>query len=132
MPRLCVARAPVFLVRIHNVTVASLIRPAILPLYPLILVKTLSQSKQSKVSGKRSSALDKMAEIQSSEGVGGLYRGLEGQLAKCVVQQGMTLLVKQRSVIVVLYKLVTDVEQNRGGRGQGLYQTTPLEKASHR
>lgn len=42
--------------------------------------------------------LGTMARIVDNEGLIGLYKGFEGQLAKGVVQQGVMMLVKQRYV----------------------------------
>lgn len=59
---------------------------ATLPLYPLILIKTRNQS------GSDGGAVG----IVHDEGVSGLYKGLEGQLLKGVVQQGVMMMIKQR------------------------------------
>lgn len=65
---------------------------ATVPLYPMVLVKALSQS------GSSSSPLVTFEKILYHDGVGGLYKGLEAQLLKGFVNQGVTMLVKQRSV----------------------------------
>jgi hypothetical protein len=59
---------------------------ATLPLYPMILVKALSQSGSERVSISE----------RIREDPGTLYKGLDGQLAKGVIQQGVMMLVKQR------------------------------------
>jgi hypothetical protein len=66
---------------------------ATLPLYPMIMIKALSQTN---ASGRGVSAAIKDA--VGREGTAGLYRGLEGQLVKGFVQQGVMMLIKQRCV----------------------------------
>jgi len=70
---------------------------ATIPLYPLVLIKALSQSGADKKTEGRE-MLGTMARIVDNEGLIGLYKGFEGQLAKGVVQQGVMMLVKQRYV----------------------------------
>lgn len=67
---------------------------ATLPLYPLVLAKSLAQT-----AGRDYSLRASMDEIYTREGFRGLYRGLEGQLAKGLLSQGVMMLVKQRSVL---------------------------------
>ncbi|CAD6574484.1 MAG: hypothetical protein TREMPRED_001136, partial [Tremellales sp. Tagirdzhanova-0007] len=43
-----------------------------------------------------SGLIGSVGRIISSAGIGGLYKGIEGQLAKGVAQQGVMMLVKQR------------------------------------
>jgi adenine nucleotide transporter 17 len=67
---------------------------ATIPLYPMILVKSLSQSGEGNADGR--GVLETVSRILQKEGMVGLYRGIEGQLVKGVVQQGMMMLCKQR------------------------------------
>ncbi|KAK8864553.1 hypothetical protein IAR55_001803 [Kwoniella newhampshirensis] len=78
---------------------------ATIPLYPLVLLKTLSQSGSPSLNdqGKEKSGTkmemgmrQTFFRILNSEGVRGLYTGLEGQIVKGLVQQGVMMLVKQR------------------------------------
>lgn len=64
---------------------------ATIPLYPMVLIKVLSQSGTSK-----GSQMDTLGEILDEGGVRGLYQGVEGQLVKGFVQQGVMMLLKQR------------------------------------
>lgn len=66
---------------------------ATLPLYPMIIVKVLSQSGT-----YRGSQVDTLKKIIHQRGVQGLYQGIQGQLIKGVVQQGVMMLLKQRCV----------------------------------
>lgn len=66
---------------------------ATIPLYPMVLIKALSQSGASK-----GSQVDTLRRIWEEGGVRGMYRGVEGQLVKGFVQQGVMMLLKQRSV----------------------------------
>ena len=70
---------------------------ATIPLYPLVLLKALSQSgaHQGK-DGEGSGVTGMVARIIGRDGYKGLYKGIEGHLAKSVVQQGVMMLVKQR------------------------------------
>ena len=74
---------------------------ATLPLYPLILFKVLGQSGVGRktVRGKRTGLMDTLDELMFREGPAGLYKGLEGQLLKGFVSQGVMMLVKQRQVM---------------------------------
>ncbi|WVQ74010.1 hypothetical protein IAR50_003591 [Cryptococcus sp. DSM 104548] len=72
---------------------------ATIPLYPLVLVKLLDQSGSSpkgKEAAQEGGVLEMIRQRVGKEGIGGLYIGLEGQLVKGVVQQGVMMLVKQR------------------------------------
>lgn len=72
---------------------------ATLPLYPLVLIKALSQSGagRRKCKSKEDGGLIKAAQkIVQAEGIAGLYKGLEGQLLKGLVSQGVMMLIKQR------------------------------------
>lgn len=69
---------------------------ATLPLYPLVLIKALGQSGVRRSKGKGVLATAK--ELVKQEGMGGLYKGMEGQLLKGLVSQAVMMLVKQRSV----------------------------------
>ena len=72
---------------------------ATIPLYPLVLVKALSQSGADKGKNKRKvGMMGTLVRIVNREGISGLYKGLEGQLLKGVVQQGVMMLIKQRYV----------------------------------
>ena len=62
-----------------------------IPLYPIILAKVLSQSGTHKAG-----LVVTMQQRFKRSGMGGLYQGIEGQLAKSVVQQGVMMLLKQR------------------------------------
>ena len=64
---------------------------ATIPLYPMIIVKVLSQSGTYK--GGR---VETLKRIVHERGVAGLYQGIEGQLVKGFVQQGVMMLLKQR------------------------------------
>jgi adenine nucleotide transporter 17 len=65
---------------------------ATIPLYPMILTKSLRQSRSKENKGMIATLL----EILASEGIMGIYKGVEGQLAKGVLQQGIMMLLKQR------------------------------------
>lgn len=72
---------------------------ATVPLYPLILVKVLDQSGKEKGNDKRNeeeSMFSTMKKLIRRDGIQGLYVGLEGQLIKGLVSQGVMMLVKQR------------------------------------
>ena len=72
---------------------------ATIPLYPLVLIKALSQSGAGDRKGKskaRRGMIWTAENIYEREGIAGLYKGLEGQLAKGLVSQGVMMLVKQR------------------------------------
>ncbi|WVR06907.1 hypothetical protein IAU60_003943 [Kwoniella sp. DSM 27419] len=76
---------------------------ATLPLYPLVLVKVLSQSggtpdkgKARRGQGQKLGMLGTLIRIIKRGGIRTLYTGLEGQLVKGLVQQGVMMLVKQR------------------------------------
>lgn len=72
---------------------------ATIPLYPLVLIKALSQSGAGDRKGKskvRRGMSWTAQNIYDQEGIAGLYKGLEGQLAKGLVSQGVMMLVKQR------------------------------------
>jgi len=72
---------------------------ATIPLYPLVLIKALSQSGAGDRKGKskaRRGMIWTAENIYQREGIAGLYKGLEGQLAKGLVSQGVMMLVKQR------------------------------------
>ncbi len=69
---------------------------AILPLYPLVLLKVLSQSKKPAQSENPLTLFGRARKIYQSHGIGALYQGIEGQFVKALVQQGVTLLIKQR------------------------------------
>ncbi|KAK4689990.1 hypothetical protein P7C73_g93, partial [Tremellales sp. Uapishka_1] len=64
---------------------------ATLPMYPLVLVKSLSQGGQ-----ESQGMMGGFDRILGEEGWTGLYTGIQGQLVKGVVQQGVMMLVKQR------------------------------------
>lgn len=74
---------------------------ATIPLYPLILIKALSQSGAGRTEGKgkgkgRHGLVAAGAGIVKQEGIAGLYKGIEGQLLKGLLSQGVMMLVKQR------------------------------------
>ena len=72
---------------------------ATIPLYPLVLIKALSQSGAGDRKGKsksRRGVVWTAQNIYGQEGIAGLYKGLEGQLLKGLVSQGVMMLVKQR------------------------------------
>lgn len=78
---------------------------ATIPLYPLVLIKALSQSgvgiRQGKDKGKGKQGegmIGTMQGVVKREGVQGLYKGIEGQLLKGFVSQGVMMLIKQRCV----------------------------------
>jgi hypothetical protein len=65
---------------------------ATIPLYPLILAKSLS------LSGRSRDRFGPYKRIIREEGISGLFKGIEGQLLKGLVQQGVMMVVKQRCV----------------------------------
>lgn len=71
---------------------------ATLPLYPLVLIKVLSQSGAGRGErrNKRVGLKRTATRIIDQEGYAGLYKGLEGQLIKGLLSQGVMMLVKQR------------------------------------
>ncbi|WVQ80234.1 hypothetical protein IAT38_002339 [Cryptococcus sp. DSM 104549] len=71
---------------------------ATIPLYPLVLIKTLDQSGEDKGKEKEGQGgmIYTLNKILRREGVAGLYVGLEGQLVKGLVSQGVMMLIKQR------------------------------------
>lgn len=72
---------------------------ATIPLYPLVLIKALSQSGAGDRKGKsktRRGMIWTAKNIYEQEGTAGLYKGLEGQLIKGLVSQGVMMLMKQR------------------------------------
>ncbi|WVO15095.1 hypothetical protein L204_102739 [Cryptococcus depauperatus] len=77
---------------------------ATIPLYPLVLVKVLSQSRRYKGKEKEGEGgvIYDIKEIVKREGFRGLYVGLEGQLTKGVVQQAVMMLIKQRVEEIVV------------------------------
>jgi hypothetical protein len=84
---------------------------ATIPLYPLVLIKALSQSGADNRKGKskyRRGMLRTANDIVEREGITGLYKGLEGQLVKGLVSQGVMMLVKQRYVYTVARHLVSN------------------------
>lgn len=64
---------------------------ATIPLYPMAIVKVLSQSGT-----YRGGKIESVKRIVRDRGVRGLYQGIEGQLVKGFVQQGVMMLLKQR------------------------------------
>ncbi|OCF41903.1 hypothetical protein I317_04313 [Kwoniella heveanensis CBS 569] len=72
---------------------------ATIPLYPLVLIKVLNQSGKDKGKGRQGQELGMLGmlvKIIKRGGIRTLYTGLEGQLVKGLVQQGVMMLVKQR------------------------------------
>lgn len=71
---------------------------ATIPLYPLVLIKALGQSGSRKRSGSEAKVglVATAKRTMEREGCSGLYKGLEGQLLKGLVSQGVMMLVKQR------------------------------------
>lgn len=71
-------------------------------LYPLILAKTRIQTaRASSTANTRSpNILQLWATAFSRDGVPGLYQGLEAQVVKGVVSQGVTMMVKTRCAVV--------------------------------
>ncbi|WVQ99535.1 hypothetical protein IAU59_006671 [Kwoniella sp. CBS 9459] len=72
---------------------------ATIPLYPLVLIKVLNQSGKDKGKGRQGQqvgVLGMLIQIIKRGGIRTLYTGLEGQLVKGLVQQGVMMLVKQR------------------------------------
>lgn len=71
-------------------------------LYPLILAKTrLQTAKAQKKSGQVNngqvhSMFDVWRTAFERDGVSGLYQGLEAQVVKAFLSQGLTMMVKQR------------------------------------
>lgn len=80
---------------------------ATLPLYPLVLAKSLAQASSRDYSLRAS-----MDKIYTREGFRGLYRGLEGQLVKGLLSQGVMMLVKQRSVPLSSFNLTPAESRN--------------------
>lgn len=79
---------------------------AVLLLYPLILAKTRLQSDSKPGEAKKPNLLSVLGDILSAHGVAGLYQGLSVQLSKAVLNQGVTLMIKQRieAGIVRMYR----------------------------
>ncbi|WVF71331.1 hypothetical protein IAT40_006134 [Kwoniella sp. CBS 6097] len=72
---------------------------ATIPLYPLVLIKVLNQSGKDKGKGRQGQEVGMfgmLIKIIKRGGIRTLYTGLEGQLVKGLVQQGVMMLVKQR------------------------------------
>jgi len=79
-------------------------------LYPLILAKTRLQSSKWKHNAENNgrqnrSMFDVWSAAYERDGVPGLYQGLEAQVAKGFLSQGLTMMTKQRleQIIVALY-----------------------------
>ncbi|ODO09116.1 hypothetical protein I350_02716 [Cryptococcus amylolentus CBS 6273] len=72
---------------------------ATIPLYPLVLVKVLDQSGsvKGKEKAQEGGILQVLKDRVGKEGIKGLYIGLEGQLVKGVVQQGV-MIVEEAAV----------------------------------
>lgn len=66
--------------------------------YPLILAKTRLQFKSS---GRRlyKSNLDVFVKTFKKQGLLGLYSGIEGQILKAFLSEGLKMLIKQRLVV---------------------------------
>jgi hypothetical protein len=64
---------------------------ATIPLYPMIIIKVLSQS-----GSYRGGRAETLKRIVQERGVASLYQGIQGQLVKGFVQQGVMMLLKQR------------------------------------
>ncbi|ORY32875.1 mitochondrial carrier domain-containing protein [Naematelia encephala] len=79
---------------------------ATIPLYPLVLLKVISQSGRDKGKESQGGMLGALNRIMYREGVLGLYKGIEGQLVKGIVQQGVMMLLKQRieESVVMAYR----------------------------
>jgi adenine nucleotide transporter 17 len=73
---------------------------AVALLYPLILAKTRLQAATPTNSSKKISGTSALAEtiagIHNRSGTSGLYQGLEAQLLKAFVNQGVSFLIKER------------------------------------
>jgi adenine nucleotide transporter 17 len=65
---------------------------ATIPLYPLMLAKSQS------LSGHSRDRIGPYRRIIRTEGIAGLYKGIEAQLLKGLVQQGVMMAIKQRLV----------------------------------
>ncbi|KAI0764362.1 mitochondrial carrier domain-containing protein [Trametes elegans] len=70
---------------------------AVAILYPLLLAKVRVQASRTASADHRAATMtDVWARAVKEEGLGGLYQGLAAQLVKGFVNQGVTMLVKQR------------------------------------
>jgi len=78
---------------------------AVALLYPLMLVKTRLQSARSKHDG--ATVVSVLSDVVKRKGVASLYDGLEVQMLKGILTQGLTMMTKQRieAGIVALYLL---------------------------
>ncbi|KAK4057570.1 hypothetical protein OIO90_001215 [Microbotryomycetes sp. JL221] len=76
--------------------------------YPLILAKTRLQFKSP--TGRRiyQSNIDVFRKTINKHGIKGMYQGLDGQLSKAFVSEGVKMMIKERFelLIVLLHKLV--------------------------
>jgi len=78
---------------------------AVTLLYPLMLIKTRLQSSHNMDGGTSISKI--IREVVQRKGILGLYDGLNIQLLKGIVNQGLTMMTKQRieTILVTLYFL---------------------------
>lgn len=76
---------------------------ATIPLYPLVLAKAVSMS-----GAESNRLLGPLGRLYRAEGISGIYKGLEGQLVKGVIQQGVTMLLKQRYVCGIMWHGISD------------------------
>jgi len=74
---------------------------AVCILYPLMLAKTRAQVLPGSASGRNLVSILKNA--YNRDGLSGLYQGLEAQVLKGFLSQGLTIMVKQRIECVMLY-----------------------------
>ncbi|GAA5922983.1 uncharacterized protein JCM15063_003489 [Sporobolomyces koalae] len=70
--------------------------------YPLILAKTRLQFKSPTGRALYSSPFDVFRRAYSKQGLVGLYAGVEGQLLKGFVNEGLKLLIKERLELVIV------------------------------
>lgn len=70
--------------------------PAVSILYPLILAKTRLQAVRHQSKDRKYTMLGVWRAALSPDGPAGLYQGLEAQLLKGFLNQGLTMMTKQR------------------------------------
>lgn len=76
-------------------------------LYPLLLAKTRLQTSRSDKAASQTgtqSMVGVWRVAYERGGFTGLYQGLEGQLLKGFLSQGLTMMTKQRSVFAVCFQ----------------------------
>ena len=96
-------------------------------LYPLLLAKVRVQAARSKAGNNGANVPSSMTQVWAAairnDGWGGLYQALGAQILKGFVNQGVTMLVKQRSVCLRSLQtvLLTICYQYRAGNHPAVY-----------